>query len=82
VPDAPITKFSLWLKGGKKGLLQNTDNLCAAPQEAKVRMDGQNGLSDRLRVGIGRACGKGRLRDRRRHGHIRTANNGIRGARR
>jgi hypothetical protein len=82
VPDAPITKFSLWLKGGKKGLLQNTDNLCAAPQEAKVRMDGQNGLSDRLRVGIGRACGKGRLRERRRHGHIRTANNGIRGARR
>ena len=28
VPDAPVTKFSLSLNGGTKGLLENSENLC------------------------------------------------------
>jgi hypothetical protein len=43
VPDAPVTKVSLRLFGGKRGLLVNSQNLCAAPRRAKVVMDGQNG---------------------------------------
>jgi hypothetical protein len=31
VPDAPIEKFELSLRGGRKGLLQNTRNLCPRP---------------------------------------------------
>jgi hypothetical protein len=43
VPDAPVTKFTLAMKGGKKGLLQNSTNLCAAPHHATVLFDAQNG---------------------------------------
>lgn len=43
VPDAPVTKFVLRMKGGKKSLLVNSRNLCKAKARAKVRMVGQNG---------------------------------------
>jgi hypothetical protein len=82
VPDAPFTKFNLRLNGGKKGLLQNSEDLCGARQTARVRMNGQNGISDKLGVRIRRPCGKRRQKKRRGHGHDRTANYGSRGARR
>jgi hypothetical protein len=41
LPDAPVTKFSLTLSGGKKGLLVNSDDTCDDAQ-ATVRMLGQN----------------------------------------
>ena len=43
VPDAPISKFVLSMKGGKKGLLVNSRNLCSGVNRAVVKMDGQNG---------------------------------------
>lgn len=43
VPDAPVTKFVLALKGGRRGLLQNSRNLCAGKQVARVQMNAQNG---------------------------------------
>jgi len=42
-PDAPVTSFSLNLKGGKEGLLVNSANLCAKKRYAKVELTGQNG---------------------------------------
>ena len=45
VPDAPVSRFTLNLFGGKRGLIQNTENLCAGPQIAAVTMDAQNGKS-------------------------------------
>jgi hypothetical protein len=44
VPDAPVSKFVLQLKAGKKSLLVNSSNLCKAPARADVRMVGQNGM--------------------------------------
>jgi len=43
VPDAPVTKFVLKMKGGKKSLLVNSDDLCESAHRATVKMDGQNG---------------------------------------
>ncbi len=43
VPDAPVSKFVLELQGGKKGLLENSTNLCARDHAATVQFDGQNG---------------------------------------
>jgi len=43
VPDAPVTKFILKMKGGKKGLLVNSQDICAGNPEAVVKMAGQNG---------------------------------------
>jgi hypothetical protein len=41
LPDAPVSKFSLTLLGGKRGLLVNSDDACTAPP-ATARMAGQD----------------------------------------
>lgn len=43
VPDVPVSKFVLNMKGGKKSLLVNSQNTCAKPQRAVVKMKAQNG---------------------------------------
>jgi hypothetical protein len=43
LPDAPVTKFTLNLQGGKRGLLVNSDDACKAPA-ASARMAGQNNV--------------------------------------
>jgi hypothetical protein len=60
VPDAPISRFTMTLYGGKRGLLRNSANICASPPLATVRALGQNNrgvsFSSRLR---GQCKGKG-----------------------
>lgn len=58
VPDAPVSKFELSLFGGKKGLLVNSENLCARPRYATVQMDGQNGKAHDAEVRIKTSCPK------------------------
>jgi hypothetical protein len=44
VPDVPVSKFVLTVKGGKKrGLLVNSSNLCAKKYKVIARFTGQNG---------------------------------------
>jgi len=43
VPDAPVSRFLLNLKGEKGGLLVNNRNLCGGKQRAKLSLAGQNG---------------------------------------
>ncbi len=43
VPDAPVTKFVLRMRGGKKSLLVNSTDLCKGRHRSTVRMRGQNG---------------------------------------
>jgi hypothetical protein len=58
VPDAPVSKFTLELKGGKKyGLIENSENLCRKAQKASVQFGAQNGKSLHLDPAIGRGCG-------------------------
>jgi hypothetical protein len=43
-PDVPVNKFILRMKGGKKkGLLQNSQNLCSGPLSSVMSMKGYNG---------------------------------------
>ncbi len=58
VPDAPVTKFSLDLAGGKRGLLENgaVEDICSVPELAAVRMTGQNGARKAGRVAIELPC--------------------------
>jgi hypothetical protein len=48
VPDAPITKFVLKMKGGAKSLLVNSTDLCRGRHRAQVDMRAQNGRARRL----------------------------------
>jgi hypothetical protein len=58
VPDAPVTRFTLQLFGGKKSLIVNSRNLCAGKQRGTVRMRGQNGKLRKFRPVIKNDCRK------------------------
>jgi hypothetical protein len=58
VPDAPVSKFVLEMKGGKKGLLENSRNLCAGVNRATVRMDAQSGRAHDFRPVLKNRCSK------------------------
>lgn len=59
VPDAPVSRFVLDMKGGGKyGLLQNSQNLCAEPQRAIVNFSAQNGAMLHLRPKMLDECKK------------------------
>jgi hypothetical protein len=57
VPDAPVSKFVLKLKGGDKGLIENSRNLCSFTPKAKVQMTGQNGKPNNFAAKIATSCG-------------------------
>lgn len=57
-PDAPVTKFTLNLKGDKKGLLVNSANLCRATRRADVYLTGQNGRRYNTRPAVKTSCAK------------------------
>jgi hypothetical protein len=60
VPDAPVSRFTLELFGGNKGLVVNSRNLCGGTQRATVEMEGQNGRLRDFRPVVGNGCGKAR----------------------
>jgi hypothetical protein len=67
VPDAPVSRFVLQMKGGKKyGLLINSENLCAKPQHVIARFTGQNGAVEQSRPLIARNCKGGHKSKKRR----------------
>lgn len=43
VPDAPVSKFTLEMQGGKKSLIVNSRNVCSSVQRATAKFLGQNG---------------------------------------
>jgi hypothetical protein len=43
VPDAPVTKFVLKMKGGKKSLITNSTDICRGKHAATVSISAQNG---------------------------------------
>jgi hypothetical protein len=43
VPDVPVSKFTITMKGGKKGLLENSKDLCAHRSFSFLNFKAQNG---------------------------------------
>jgi hypothetical protein len=62
VPDAPVSKFILELKGGGKGLLVNSENLCSkdAKTQGVARFTGQNGKVESFKPKVANNCGGGK----------------------
>jgi hypothetical protein len=58
VPDAPVTKFTLELQGGKKSLLINSTNICKGKHRAIADFTGQNGKKHVFNPALKAKCGK------------------------
>jgi hypothetical protein len=56
VPDAPVSKVVLKMKGGAKGLLVNSTDICKGAHRATVRMGAQNGRAVQARPVLGVGC--------------------------
>lgn len=79
VPDAPVSRFVLELKGGKKyGLLENSENICRKPQRASVLFTAQNGKRLHLRPKIANSCKPGKRHARKRDHRHRSGGQGSR----
>jgi hypothetical protein len=70
VPDAPVSRFMLEMRGGRQGLLVNSENLCSkqAKRRAIVRLVGQNGKVRSFKPLVARKCTKHAVGKRRGHG--------------
>jgi hypothetical protein len=66
LPDAPVTKVVLTMRGGDQGLLQNSVNVCRYRQRAQVEFEGHNSKLAKLRPMLRGQCGKRRGKHRHR----------------
>ncbi len=68
VPDAPVTKFVLRMKGGAKGIFVNSTDVCRRSHRATADFTAQNGRVANLRPKLEFAgCGKGRKGGGKKH---------------
>jgi hypothetical protein len=66
VPDAPVTKFTLEMQGGQKGLIVNSTNICKGKHRAIANFTGQNGKLHDFEPLVKAKCG-GKKRKARSH---------------
>ncbi|HEX3608206.1 MAG TPA: hypothetical protein VHU14_00845, partial [Solirubrobacterales bacterium] len=64
VPDAPVEWASFSFAGGKKGLFENSTDLCAAKHSAEVKFSGHNGKHDDYETAVKVKC---KVRHRKHH---------------
>ncbi|MFI5025260.1 MAG: hypothetical protein ACHQCI_00705 [Solirubrobacterales bacterium] len=60
VPDVPVSKFTLTVRGGKKGLLENSRNLCARKYKVIAKFTAQNGKKANQKPKLRTPCKKQR----------------------
>ncbi len=58
VPDQPVSSFTLNMRGGKKGLLVNSRNLCNSVNKVTASFTAQSGKSLALRPKLQNSCKK------------------------
>jgi hypothetical protein len=58
LPDAPVTKFTMALRGGDHSLVINATDVCSHPQVATAKFSGQNGATSKLQVPLKINCKK------------------------
>jgi hypothetical protein len=56
-PDAPISKVVIVMQGGKKGLFQNSTNICKSTYRIGASFKGQNGKTHSLSPALKAQCG-------------------------
>ena len=58
IPDAPVSKFMLTMKAGKRGVLVNAENLCGRQQSGVAKFIGHANRGWRLRPAVKAKCKK------------------------
>jgi hypothetical protein len=58
IPDAPVTKFGLTMKGGGRSILVNAEDVCAHPQRASVRLIAQDNAGQVTHPVLRANCGR------------------------
>jgi hypothetical protein len=58
VPDAPLTKFTMTLFGGSRGLIENSQDLCKAQRHIEMHLKAQNGRTQDTNPVLKVKCGK------------------------
>jgi hypothetical protein len=67
IPDAPIEAFVMQLNGGKRGLLQNSADICLHPPTAMVKALGQNNRGSIYTTRLRGQCKKKKKKKHRSH---------------
>jgi hypothetical protein len=70
IPDAPVSRFVMTLRGGKRGLLVNAANLCVHPGRAMARFVGHANRGVSWHPPVKGQCGK-KTRRHKHHKHHR-----------
>ncbi len=78
IPDAPVTKFVLAMKAGRRGVIVNAENLCAKPQVATARFLGHANLGRVYHPEVKVKCGGKQRKKRGRHRRSRSNERGAR----
>ena len=76
VPDAPVSRFALTMRGGNRGILVNSTDLCRSAKRGVANFGGQNGRRSVTRPRIQTAfkgCAKVRRKAARRTAVTRSA---------
>ena len=58
IPDAPVTKFVMTLRGGRHGPIQNSEDVCVGTKQMTLRFSAHNRLGLKGHLGLGAPCGK------------------------
>ncbi len=77
IPDVPVSKFTLTMRGGKKGLIQNSRNLCTHRYFSKLKFLAQNGkhlVKKRLPLGVA-GCKGAKHPNRKKHRKGKNSHN-------
>ena len=77
LPDAPIDRFTMLLRGGKHGLLTNSVNVCKLPPTASVKGLAQNNIGSIFTTKLRGQCNKKKAKKKHRK-HRRRGRNGSR----
>src|SRR6202012_1274677 len=76
IPDVPVSKFTLTMQGGKKGLIQNSRNLCTHKYFSKLNFLAQNGkhlLKKKLPLGVAGCHGVTKPKHKKHHKKTRKS---------
>jgi len=82
LPDAPIERFTMLLRGGRHGLLTNSVNVCRRPPAASVKALAQNNIGRVFTSRLRGQCHAKKHRSRTHHRHRGRRGQAGRGGRR